>query len=515
MSTESGTSNDSNEEKKPLRLRLGRKTESDDSGVDPASSETPPSESVEPETAEPAAKEESSGGTQSPLRKISLRRSDPEASDTPEPAKSGDTTEEAEEDSSPESGPTRPVRMRLSRSDETRESVEESPTEAETDEPVEGPVFSEEDFEDFDIGESPVDPEPDTSPPPAKKPEPEADSTPEMAEEEEEEGWNGAPESQLSSAPEKTERIDESPSADEAPPPEKPEEPQTRSGLKLKTRDPIGGSQKAPEGMSHGTLTPFERDKAVSSETPPPLPPPGKDKAKAAKKEKKPSKQKTPPPSGPPPVKPKKQEKESHLLSILVVLFLLILLIGGVIIGLAMVLGWGPFASDPKPAPPTVVQQPAPEPSPEPEPEPPPLAPPTQEEPETETAEVTPPEETTPPEEDPPVVAETEDGRAVIRVDDLEGDEITEGTETVTHTEPKPIEEETPKVVEPDPRITAFVNGMAISGTNVNRQFIIYNNTRYERNQFVDFNLGVQFLGIQGRNLYFRDQRGAIYIREF
>lgn len=110
----------------------------------------------------------------------------------------------------------------------------------------------------------------------------------------------------------------------------------------------------------------------------------------------------------------------------------------------------------------------------------------------------------------------TEEGQTVVKVTENDSEEVEGDTPiNVSSTEPQPIEQKEPERPSQNPEIAAWVESISINGANESRQFIIFNNTRYEREHFVNFTLGVQFLGIRGRNIYFQDTRGAIYIKEF
>lgn len=585
MSTDSDTpkdsSNESGEEKKSIRLRLNRKNDSDAQEEDKQSGE---SESPLPESSSEESPPQEAPGeeTQKPVRLSLKRTSQPMASEASEseaekeeeaPPEAPEPTPQAEEPSSEE--PKKPTRMQL-RKKTPEEEPEEARQQAATPEvpseelELDSP-FGDDDFDDFsgpDISEpeppeeTPSEPEPESSPETPRRiqlrqksmeagdsstsesPDTAGRTTPPPIEtstsSDNDEGWEGSPESQLTSAPMGTQKEAEAdpPSSNEEENSPEKDPAESQSGLKLKSKGARADENKAPEGLSHGTLTPFERDKAVAEsktadENPPPLP------AKEKKQKKK--KKKAPPP---PPKKKKPQPEDSDSSSSKagkwIVLIGLLFVLGMIGLGTMMIFQVGPFARDTLPPDPPRVQNPDPDnqvPEEDPGPDNPlsttrnninqanqnnelvdTIAGESQTDPSANLS-----KESSGPEEEPSEPESitssevNENGQVIVKVNESEPGE-TEGEPLVSTspTQPKPIEEEEePEQPAQNPEIAAWVDSMSINGANESRQFIIFNNTRYEKGHFVNFTLGVQFLGVKGRNIYFRDTRGAVYLKEF
>ncbi len=469
----------------------------------------------------------------------------------------------SESDAAPTGETRRPMRMRLNRKEEEGDDeAQPSPT---ADEPESDPAqavespFGDDDFEDFDgpeiapppeepaSTEEPPPPETSTSAPPTrfrlktrKAGESEDDSV-EVARTRkgspppiqtsqsggDDEGWDGAPESQLT--PPSGSGGDED------------AESRTKSGLRLKSKEPVGGEMAPPEGTSHGTLTPFERDQdLVGPNTPPPLPKKlkkGKAPKKPTKASGKPQKSKSHPPAPPESdsndaeVRTEKAQSAAGR----IVLFCGLLFIFGLLgLGIMMVLGLGPFDHSEDPDTPPVVadtdngtsenQDSATGSNPiqttltnidganrnNEEVDAIVAGDPTIEDSSSESSAS---------EEAPAETVLNEDGQVVVKIDSADSDPgqgIVEGDTpvTVSSTNSKPIEEEEAPSVKPIPEIQSWINNMRINGSNTNRQTIIYNNNLYEKGGFVDFQRGIKFLGIRNNFVYFTDTRGAVYRRE-
>ena len=546
-------SNESDGEKKPIRLSLRRSTDSS-----PADASPPPVEDDAPS----AAPESEPPADSAPVSRFKLKRTSAPVMKNP------DTPEPVMETPAPPPPPPPPPPVDIPEDDdwisedlpgdgddelidyisedipEAEETIDPVVSTPPEDEPAPAPprmqLRRREPEPEEPAAESPppeLEPEPKplrmrmslSRSTPAEEPENDAETQPAKRDESdaEEMGWEGSPEAQLPEPKAKSEP-----------------DPTTSSGLKLKTKDSRGSeAPMAPEGMSHGTLTPFERDKAVSeskkdpSGVPASAKPPVKGRGARVKGK--------PPKGGMPkqgkekgkgkgkvPAKKAKAVKSgdggSPAVKVLLGSFILLLLVGG---GAAvmMIMGVGPFASNTDPASdptrngPIVNRDPAPDSS---EPATGPLA-------ATRDVlgaaaenaglvdEITGASTPDPVESEPEPIEINEDGKVVVKVgDDSPGPAVnTEdpqamegGAQDVVSEAPKPIEEAQPKAPDPDPEIQRFVDGLVIQGMiGGDNPKIIVNNTPFERGTFVSFQLGLQFMGIRGRTVYFRDRRGAIY----
>lgn len=491
--TPNGSSGEDSAEKKPLRLRLGRNKE------DSAQSESTPEDSSEEEE-QPSQIPEKKGGDDVPAEstrsekpfRLSLKRSSGQDPESESESKSSDASAEEYDGMEPEESPF---------GDDDFDDFEGPDIESSF-------THEEEKAPPGDAGEptpeaqsTPPQPPPKTTPPTRIRLRPKSDQeqekpagTPVPAspaqdttdtgkqEDKDQEGWEGTPESQLNApaTPQKQNTGEEKVS-------------ETKSGLKLRTREP-SEQDKAPEGMSHGTLTPFERDKAVLED---------KGDSFTPKKAK------------------KGAEKKGHpgKWIILVALLVILALLGT---GAAMIMGLGPFATPPPESPlPPRIEKSSPGNTVEEE---------NIEAPSRDANEMmgsTPAPEQASPGEPAPVEMGNNSGatgeiaeedQVVIRIPADESREkmpVEESEPTQVITEAQPLEDLEPAPPSRNPDITSFIDNMNISGANESRQVIIFNNTPYERNQYVDFNLGIQFHGIKGRYIYFKDSNGAIYNKEF
>ncbi len=352
-------------------------------------------------------------------------------------------------------------------------------------------------------------------------------------------GWDGAPESQM---PHGGKEGDSG---------------KTGSGLKLKSRgDGEADQQDAPAGMSHGTLTPFERTKAVEESVRPgdtsspetmededdvsPSADDGKQKKRKGK-QKPPKKAKAPKPAKASKKKGVSDSKKTNQIARLVFMGVMVFLFLGLGLGILMILGIGPFAADDidEPYQPSIRVEPPPPTDSESE-----VTSSTEDQPgiqgpisttldtiagvETNTAltnevvDATVDPETDPNSEDPstePITTVNEAGKTVVVVQPTETETPDTGqmqqggaVQVAVSDAPLPLEEETLPDPEKDPRIQQFIDNLVIQGTiGGGNPKIIVNNTPYTRGTFINLQLGVKFVGIRGRIIYFQDRQGAVY----